>query len=285
MDHATATTPTSHPAPTVAAPDLSAVKARQRAMWSAGDYGVIGATLPIVAEELCEAADVRAGERVLDVATGTGNAAIAAARRWAQVVGVDYVPALLERGRERAAAERLQVELREGDAEAIPEADATFDVVLSTFGVMFAPDQERAAGELLRVCRRGGRIALACWTPEGFIGEMFRAVGRHVPPPPGVRSPALWGTEARLRELFRDGARSLAVCRKEFAFRYHSAAHFVDVFRRWYGPTVKAFDALDAGRRDELERDLVALLERRDRGGGAGLVVPSEYLEAVVTRA
>jgi SAM-dependent methyltransferase len=246
---------------------------------------VIGARLPLVAEELCEAVDLRSGERVLDVATGTGNAAIAAARRWCSVTGIDYVPALLERGRARAETEGVEVDFREGDAEAIPFASGVFDVVLSTFGVMFAPDQERAAAELARVCRPGGRIGLASWTPEGFIGEMFRVVGKHVPPAPGVRSPALWGAEARLRELFGDGARELAVRRKFHSFRYPSAEHFVATFRRWYGPTVHAFAALEGRQRDALAGDLRALLARRARDRGPGLVVDGEYLEAVVTRA
>jgi SAM-dependent methyltransferase len=281
----TAIDTTRHPAPAAGALiDLGAVKARQRTMWGSGDYGVIAATLQIVAERLCEAVDLRGGERVLDVATGTGNGAIAAARRWAHVVGIDYVPALLQRGRERAAAERLGVEFHEGDAEAIPFPEASFDVVLSSFGVMFAPDQERAAQELVRVCRPGGRIGLANWTPDGFIGEMFRVVGRHVPPPPGVRPPALWGTEPRIRELFGEAAREIAIVKRHFAFRYASAPHFVDVFRRWYGPTLQAFAALDLKRQAGLAGDLEALLERHHQGG-AGLVVPGEYLEIVVTRA
>jgi SAM-dependent methyltransferase len=265
-------------------PDLAAVKARQRSMWGLGDYAIIGTTLPIVAESLCEAAEIGADELVLDVATGTGNAALAAARRFAQVTGVDYVPALLERGRERAAAERLRVDFREGDAEALPVPDGAFDAVLSTFGVMFAPDQERAARELVRACRPGGRIALASWTPEGFIGELFKVGARHVPPPAGVRSPVLWGTEARLRELFDGEAAALRLERRHFIFRYASPAHFLETFRRWYGPTVLAFSALDAAGQAALAADFTALLERRHRGG-PGLVVPGEYLEVVITRA
>jgi len=275
--------PATAAASALAAPDLAAVKARQRTMWGLGDYAVVGTTLPIVAESLCEAAEVMPGERVLDVATGHGNTALAAARRFAEATGVDYVPSLLERARERAAAERLRVEFREGDAEALPCPDGAFDAVLSTFGVMFAPDQERAARELGRACRPGGRIGLACWTPEGFIGELFKAVGRHVPPPAGLRSPALWGTEARLRELFGGAARELRATRRTFAFRYASPGHFVEVFRRWYGPTVAAFAALDAGGQQALAADLEALAARHHRGG-PGLVVPGEYLEAIVTR-
>jgi SAM-dependent methyltransferase len=268
-----------------AGPDLEAIKAKQRATWSSGDYSVVGSTLQIVGETLCEAADVSAGERVLDVACGNGNATLAAARRFAQVTGVDYVPSLLERARARAAADGLALELREADAEALPFADEAFDAVLSTFGVMFTPDQERAARELLRVCRPGGRIALASWTPDGFIGKVFRAIGAHVPPPAGVRSPALWGTEARLAELFDDGARELRAARRQFAFRYRSPAHFVEVFRTWYGPVHRAFAALPPEGRRELERELGALLEAMNVGRGGALVVPSDYLEAVVVRA
>jgi SAM-dependent methyltransferase len=275
--------PVPPPAPSPA-PDLAAVKLRQKAAWAAGDYAVIGTTLQIVGESLCEAVDLRAGERVLDIAAGSGNATLAAARRFAEVTSTDYVPALLERARARAEAERLAVTFREADAEALPFQDASFDAVLSTYGVMFTPDQERAAAELARVCRPGGRIGLANWTPGGFIGELFKLIGRHVPPPAGLRSPALWGTEERLRELFGDRAASIAATRRVFNFRYRSAAHWVEVFRTFYGPVHKAFLALDPPRQDELERGLLDLLARFDRGGAAGLVVPSEYLEVVVTR-
>jgi ubiquinone/menaquinone biosynthesis C-methylase UbiE len=266
-----------------AAPDLGAVKARQRAAWSSGDYAIIGTTLQIVGESLCEAVDLRAGERVLDAACGNGNAALAAARRFAEVTAVDYVPALLERGRARAAADGLAVDFREGDAEALPFADAGFDVVLSTFGVMFTADQERAAAELLRVCRPGGRIGLANWTPEGFIGQLFATIGRHVPPPPGVRPPPLWGTRARLEELFgRDG--TVSATPRRFAFRYRSPAHWVEVFRTWYGPVLKAFAALDGAGREALEDDLLRLLARFNTAEDGTLVAPGEYLEVVVER-
>jgi SAM-dependent methyltransferase len=214
-----------------AAPDLAAIKRRQQQTWAAGDYAVVGSTLAIMAEQLCEAVDLHAGERVLDVATGTGNAAIAAARRFGEATGVDYVPAVLARGRERAAAEGVRVAFAEGDAENLPFPDASFDVVLSTLGVMFAPDQETSAGELLRVARPGGRIGLANWTPDGFIGELFRVTGRHVPPPSGLRSPTLWGTEQRLRELFGDGVMSMRTERRRFVFRSRSVAHWLEVFR------------------------------------------------------
>jgi SAM-dependent methyltransferase len=265
------------------APDLAALKTKQQAMWASGDFAVIGTTLQIVGETLCEAADVRSGERVLDVAAGNGNATLAAARRFARVTSTDYVPALLERGRRRADAEALDVAFEFADAEALPYQPGTFDVVLSTFGVMFAPDQTQAAGELARVCRPGGRIGLACWTPEGFLGDLFRLVGKYVPPAAGVKSPLLWGTEPRLRELFPQ-ASAIQNTRRMFPFRYLSAEHFVDVFRAFYGPTHKAFAALDADGQAGLERDMVALLRKADRGDRAGLVVDGEYMETVITR-
>jgi SAM-dependent methyltransferase len=279
----TITTPTPAAVEKPVGPDLEAVKARQKTMWSSGNYAVIGTTLQIVGEELCEAADLRAGERVLDVAAGNGNAALAAARRFCRVTAVDYVSTLLERALARAEADGLELELLEADAERMPLPDASFDAVLSTFGVMFTPDQERAARELVRVCRPGGRIALASWTPGGFIGQLFRTMAAFVPPPPGLRSPALWGTEERLRELFGGSARELRATRRMYAFRYASAAHFIDTFRSWYGPVQKAFAALPPERQKVLEDELGALLRRFDRGGGRGLVADSEYLEVVVT--
>jgi SAM-dependent methyltransferase len=265
-------------------PDLAAVKARQRAAWSSGDYAVVGTTLQIVAEELCEALDLRAGQTVLDVAAGNGAASLAAARRWARVTATDYVPGLLARAGERAAADRLEIVLREADAEALPFADGAFDVVLSTFGVMFAPDQERASAELVRVCAPGGRIGLACWTPEGFVGQLFRTIGAHLPPPGGLRSPALWGTRARIEELFGTRARSIETRLRHFAFRYRSASHWLEVFGTFYGPVLKALAALEPAPRAALSADLLALAGRFNRSGDATLVVPGEYLEVVVTR-
>jgi SAM-dependent methyltransferase len=259
------------------------VKARQQTMWASGDFAVIGTTLQIVGELLCEGVDLRAGERVIDVAAGNGNATLAAARRFALVTSTDYVPALLTRGKRRAEAEGLDVIFEVADAEALPYPDASFDVVLSTFGVMFAPDHEQAAGELTRVCRPGGRIGIASWTPAGFLGKLLRVVAGHVPPIPGVRSPLLWGTEAHCQDLF-SGAAAIAHTARHFAFRYRSPEHFVDVFRTYYGPVHKAFAALEADRQAALEKDLIALLRQADRGGAAGLVVPAEYLETVITR-
>ena len=264
--------------------DYVSIKARQKATWASGDFSVIGATLQIVGETLCEAVDIRAGERVLDVACGSGNATIAAARRFADVTGVDYVAPLLERARVRAEAEGLTIGVREGDAEALPFATSSFDGVLSTFGVMFAPNHARAAAELLRVCRPGGRIGLACWTPNGFVGELLRVVGRYAPPAVGLLSPALWGTREHLVSLFGDEVSSLTAVHREFMFRYTSAAHFIDVFRTYYGPTHMAFGTLDETGRAALTSDLGALLAKHDRGGGRGLVVPGDYLEVVAVR-
>jgi SAM-dependent methyltransferase len=227
---------------------------------------------------------VRALDRVLDVAAGNGNATLAAARRFASVTSTDYVPALLERGRRRADAEGFgDVTFEVADAEALPYADASFDVVLSTFGVMFAPDHQRAAAELSRVCRPGGRIGLANWTPGGFLGQLFRTVGQYMPPAPGVPSPLLWGTEPHLRALF-PGARRFEQTVRSFAFRYRSPEHWVEVFRAFYGPVHTAFSTLDADRQAALERDLIDLLRSLDQGGAAGLVVPGEYLEVVITK-
>src|SRR5690349_21709502 len=226
-------------------PDLAAVKTRQHGAWSSGDYAVVGTTLQIVGEELCETLDLRAGQRVLDVAAGNGNATLAAARRWCNVVSTDYVGALLERGRQRATADGLSVEFREADAEALPFGDNEFDAVLSTYGVMFTPNQDRAAAELIRVCKRGGKIGMANWTPEGFIGQLFKTLGKYLPPPAGAKSPALWGTETRLKEMFGASSSTIRAERRNFVFRYRSPEHFLDVFKSYYGPMLKAFAALD----------------------------------------
>ena len=260
-----------------------AIKARQQAMWASGDFAVIGTTLQIVGELLNEAADVRAIHKVLDVAAGNGNATLAAARRFASVTSTDYVPALLERGRRRADAEGFaNVSFELADAEALPYAEGSFDIVLSTFGVMFAPDHQRAAAELSRVCRRAGRIGLANWTPAGFLGQLLRLVASYVPPAPGVQSPLLWGTEAHIGELFR-GAAKIQHTARTFTFRYRSPEHWIDVFRNFYGPTHTAFLALEADGQAALEADLIALLRSLDVAGGDGLVVPAEYLETVIT--
>jgi ubiquinone/menaquinone biosynthesis C-methylase UbiE len=265
-------------------PDVAAVKARQQATWASGDFGQIGVRLQSVGESLCEAVDLHATDRVLDVAAGNGNASLAAARHFADVTSTDYVPALLEQRRRRAEADRLPITFQVADAEALPFPDASFDVVLSTFGVMFAPNQERAASELLRVAKPGGRIGLANWTPEGFIGDLFQVMKGFVPPPPGLRSPMEWGRETRLVELFGPQATDIRTQRKTYTFRYRSAEHWIEVFRTFYGPTHRAFAALDPAGQDALHAALLDFLGRWSRGGGPGLSIPGEYLEVVVTK-
>jgi SAM-dependent methyltransferase len=265
--------------------DFNGIKRRQQATWASGDFAIIGTTLQIVGESLAEVADVRAGERVLDVAAGNGNASLAAARRFARVTSTDYVPHLLEKGAARARAEGVEISFEVADAENLPFADGAFDVVLSTFGVMFTPEHNRSAQELLRVTRSGGRIGLANWTPEGFLGELFGVVGSFVAPPPGTRSPMLWGSEPYIVALFGPQASDLRCVRRHFKFRYRSAAHWIEVFRTFYGPTHKAFGALDAARQAQLSEALAALLNRWNVAGPDSLVVPGEYLEIVITRA
>jgi SAM-dependent methyltransferase len=265
-------------------PDLAAIKRRQQATWASGDFAVVGTTLQIVGEHLCEALDLRSAQAVLDVAAGNGNASLAAARRFARVTSTDYVPALLDRGAARAQAEGLPILFEEADAEALPYADGSFDVALSTFGVMFAPDHARAAAEMLRVVRAGGRIALANWTPEGFVGRLFAVVGRHVPPPPGLGAPALWGTEPHLVRLFGRQAMGIHCERKLFNMRYLSPSHWLQVFRDQYGPTHKAFAALDPDGQRELEIEIAGLLESMNIGGASSLVVPAEYMQVLITR-
>jgi ubiquinone/menaquinone biosynthesis C-methylase UbiE len=285
MASATSTmaTPTAQPAAT-GIPDLAALKTRQQAAWSSGNYAIVGTTLQIVGEQLCEALDIKAGSKVLDVAAGNGMASLAAARRWCEVTSTDYVPSLLEQGRARAAAEGARIEFREADAENLPFGDNSFDVVLSTFGVMFTPNQDRAASELLRVCRPGGKIAMANWTPDGFIGQVFKTLGKHLPPPAGAKSPALWGTRPRLIEMFDDQASTIRAESRLFNFRYRSPAHFLDIFKTYYGPVLKAFAALDAERQQQLHDDLHALIVRMNRASNGSMIVPSEYLEVVITK-
>ena len=283
MDKSTQSTPSVTARPS-AAPDFAAIKGRQQAAWASGDFAIIGVTLQIVGETLAEAADIRAGETVLDVAAGNGNATLAAARRFARVTSTDYVPALLDKGRLRAAAEGLEVEFRVADAEDLPFPAGAFDVALSTYGVMFTPDHVRSSGELLRVVRDGGRIGLASWTPDSFVGHLFKTIGKYVPPPAGVMSPLLWGTEAYIGELFGDASADIRTARRDFNFRYASPAHMLQVFRDYYGPVFKAFGALDIHGQAALEHDIMALLDRFNTAGKASLVVPSEYLEAVIVK-
>lgn len=265
-------------------PDLSAIKERQRKTWTSGNFARIGNLMVIVGERLCEAANLHATEKVLDVATGSGNTAISAARRFCDVTGSDYVPELLESARKRAESEGLDIDFETGDAEDLPYPDASFDAVLSTFGVMFAPNQEKAASELLRMCKPGGKIALANWTPEGFVGNMFRTIGKHVPPPAGIKPPPLWGTGERLAELFGEGVSSLQTRRRTYVIRYPSAQYFIEYFRQYFGPAVKAFEALDPVGQDALARDLEELMNLWNTSGDGTVVVPAEYLEVVAVR-
>ena len=264
--------------------DLAAVKSRQQAAWATGNYAVVGTTLQIVGENLCESLDLRSGSHVLDVAAGNGNATLAAARRWCDVTSTDYVSSLLESGKARAAAEGHSIHFHEADAENLPFGDASFDVVISTFGVMFTPNQEKAAGELARVCKPGGRIGLANWTPDSFIGQVFKIIGKYVPPAPGVSSAALWGTMQRLEELFGKSALRIRGVSREFTFRYLSPTHWLEVFRTYYGPMNKTFGALSAENQAALTRELHSLMQSRNRSGDHTLVLPSEYLEIVIDR-
>jgi ubiquinone/menaquinone biosynthesis C-methylase UbiE len=264
--------------------DFAAIKARQQIAWSTGNYAVVGTTLQIVGEQLCESLDLRAGMRVLDVAAGNGNATLAAARRWCDVTSTDYVASLLESGRARAKAEGHMVHFQEADAESLPFPDHSFDAVMSTFGVMFTPNQELAAQELARVCKPGGKIGMANWTPESFIGQVFKTIGQYIPPVPGVKSPALWGMRERLELLFADTAREIHIVPRVFNLRYRSAAHWIEVFRTFYGPLNKTFAALDSGKQAAFTQDLLALMESRNRSGDDTLVLPSEYLEVVIER-
>jgi ubiquinone/menaquinone biosynthesis C-methylase UbiE len=264
--------------------DLAALKTRQQAAWSSGDYAVVGTTLQIVGEQLCEALDLRAGQKVLDVAAGNGNVSMAAARRWCDVVSTDYVPSLLERGRARASADGLTIEFREADAESLPFADAAFDAVVSTFGVMFTPNQDQAAAELMRVCRTGGKIGLANWTPEGLIGQVFKTLGKLLPPPAGAKSPALWGTRERLTDMFGAGAATVSIEPRVFNFRYRSPEHFLEVMKTYYGPMLKAFAALDEAGQKNLATDLLSLFARTNKADDGTMVAPSEYLEVVITK-
>ena len=272
------------PAAVESSPDFTAIKRRQQAAWESGDFAVIGTTLQIVGELLAEAADVRAGERVLDVAAGNGNASLAAARRFAQVISTDYVPQLLDKAAARARAEGLAIAFEVADAEHLPYSDSEFDVVMSTFGVMFAPQHKRVARELLRVTRSGGRIALANWTPEGFLGDLFRLVDRFVAPPAGLQSPTLWGSEPHIVELFGPYAADLRCVRRHFNFRYRSPAHWIEVFRKFYGPVHKVYGALDAAQQARLTDAIAELLARRNSAGSGSLIVPGEYLELVITK-
>ncbi len=264
--------------------DLKAIKAKQKTAWSSGDYAVVGATLQIVGEQLAEAMDLRAGQTVLDVAAGNGNATLAAARRWCEVTSTDYVERLLQRGRRRAEAEGLQVKFQVADAENLPFADASFDAVVSTFGGMFSPDQDRTSAEMIRVCRSGGRIGLANWTPDSFIGQLFKTIGKYVPPPAGLKSPSLWGALSWVERAFAPAAITIDAAPRHFKFRYRSPQHFLDVFRAYYGPMLKTFEALDVRDQKRLSFEIIDLIGRCNISADRTIIVPSEYLEVIVTK-
>lgn len=268
------------------APDLQAVTQMQQKVWSEGDFAMVANLVSYPSENLAEALEIVPDERVLDVACGSGNAALAAARRaWGNTVGADFVPALLERGRERAAAERLEIEFVEADAQDLPFEDASFDVVVSVYGAMFAPDQERTAAELLRVTKPGGRIGMANWTPEGGVGGMFMTIAKHAPPPPGINPPLLWGTEDRLRELFGDQISDLKIERRISRQPFRSPDHYIEFFRRFFGPVKMAFERVGPDGEQALEDDLRAYLEAHNSAGDRALVLEAEYLRVIATRA
>ena len=273
-------------APT-ARPDFAAIKARQQKTWASGNFAVIASRIVISAEQLCESAGLQAGWKVLDVCTGSGNAALAAARRWCNVTGVDYVPALLERARVRAEAELLEVDWREGDAENLPFADNSFDAVLSIYGVMFAPDHHKAARELLRVCRPGGTIALACWPPEGFIGDTFKIVSRYAPAAVGLTPPVRWGDPQYQRELFGGALRSFETHTRTMVFRYPTAEDNVEFFRTYYGPTLKLFEAVGEAGAARLTAELADLARRYDQNHtpAGPIAIAADYLQSVMIKA
>ncbi len=265
-------------------PDFSAVKAKQLTTWASGDYAAVGTTLQITGEQLCESANLRPGCSVLDVAAGNGNASLAAARRFCQVTSTDYVESLLDKGKLRAQAEHLPIEFQLADAENLPFDDGQFDAVLSTFGVMFTPDHQRSANEMLRVCRPGGTIAMANWTPEGFIGKVFGVIGKHLPPPAGLKPPSRWGATEGIKELFSTGVQNITVTKRQFNFRYMSIDHFLDFFGMYYGPIHKAFEAL-GDKKDLLRNDLAELMTALNVADDGTLLIPSEYAEVVITKA
>lgn len=263
--------------------DLNAVKAKQQAAWSSGDYSSVGNRLLITSELLCEAVDIRAGQKVLDVATGSGNAALAAARRFADVTGIDYVPSLLDHARTRAAADGLDIDFQVGDAEDLAFADNTFDAVLSTCGAMFAPDHQKTADELVRVAKPGGKVGMVNWCPDSYVGDLFRAIAAHIPPPPGVTPPGRWGDETYLKELWGDRV-ELSAPRRSFLFRFPNPGHHVDFFAQWYGPTVKAFEAVGDAGRQALRADILDAVARHNRADDGTLVLQMDYLEVVATK-
>ena len=265
-------------------PNYEAIKEKQNAAWGSGNYALIGSTLQLTGEELAERMNLPAGSKVLDVAAGNGNATMAFARRWAEVTSTDYVDTLLNFGKQRAEAEGFDVKYLIADAENLQVDYGDYDAVVSTFGVMFAPNQAKAASELIRACKSGGKIGMANWTPDGFIGQLFKVIGKHVAPPKGVKSPALWGTGDWLGDHFGDSAKSIEIIEKQFKFKYPSPEFFVDFFRKYYGPVHKACLALDEQGQINLENDILAIIDDLNVAEDGTMCVPSDYLEVIVTK-
>ena len=266
-------------------PDYKKWNERLNASWSCADYARIGVTLQITGEELAEAADFRPGAHILDVAAGNGNATLAVARRFCEVTSTDYVQPLLDKGRARVEAEGLEADFRIADAQDLPFADNRFDGVISTFGAMFAPDQQATASELLRVCKPGGKIALASWTPPGFIGRLCKLIGSHMSAAPGFQAPANWGREEWIREHFEPHASEIRILWKAFNFRYHSPEHYVDVFRTYYGLTRKAFEKVGPEGEKALHDDMCNLCREFDIATDGTLCAASDYAEVVIVKA
>lgn len=265
-------------------PNYSAIKAKQQQVWGSGDYSQVGSTIQITGEELCESMDLHSGQSVLDVAAGNGNATMAAARRFCEVTSTDYVESLLNQSKHRAQANSFSINYQQADAEDLPFDDESFDNVMSTFGVMFTPNQQQSASELMRVCKKGGKIGMANWTPDGFIGQLFKIIGQYNPPPPGVSSPANWGTQEFLQQQFGAQAANIQINEKNYSFRYKSPQHWLEVFKNYYGPTLKTFEMLEAPQAESLETEIYALLDQFNTATDGTLVVPSKYVEVIIEK-
>ena len=256
----------------------------QREMWSAGDFTAIGGLTVLVGELLCEEADLRAGQRVLDVATGSGNTALSAARRWCSVTGIDFVPHLLDTARKRASLELLDIEFKEGEAENIPFPDESFDAVLSTFGCMFAADQQKAANEITRVCKKGGKIALSCWTPDSSFGEFSRLMATYITPPPNTRPPIVWGSKEGIERLFGDRISSLRTSRRTNYIRYPSPQLYLEHSKKYFGPLIKAYESLNEIEQFDLTKSVTEWVGRHNRSADETVLIPTDYLEIVATK-
>jgi len=264
--------------------DFEEIKNKQQNVWASGDFSIVAWNTLYIGEKLCEAVDFRAGQKILDVATGSGNTALSAARRFGEVTGIDYVPALIEKAKERSAIDKLPVDFRVADCENMPFPDGSFDVVLSTFGSMFAPDHEKAAQELLRVCKPNGKIGLANWSPEGFWGEIFRLRGKYIPPEENLKPPGEWGTEQRIKELFENHTSEIKINKRTALFRYKSVEHFIEFFKTYFGPILKTFEALDEQQQNQYQKDIEQKVIQFNQSGDNTVVIPAEYLEIVMVK-